>query len=69
LLGGYENEDVSIKPYPHMTAFRTFLKEVRVPLMRIQYKVINMDQWMSILEFSKSVKEDLSDYDENAACK
>lgn len=61
LLGGYENEDVSIKPYPHMTAFRTFLKE------QTQYKVINMDQWMSILEFSKSVKEDLSDYDENAA--
>jgi DCN1-like protein 4/5 len=61
LLGGYEHEDVSIKPYPHIAAFRTFLKD------QTQYKVINMDQWMSILEFSKSVKEDLSDYDENAA--
>jgi len=29
LLGGYEHEDVSIKSYPHITAFRTFLKDVR----------------------------------------
>jgi len=32
------------------------------------YKVVNLDQWMSFLEFSRTIAADLSDYDENSAC-
>ncbi|CAG0915151.1 unnamed protein product [Notodromas monacha] len=31
------------------------------------YKVINRDQWCNILEFSRSIKPDLSNYDEDGA--
>jgi len=47
--------------YPHTEALRQFLKE------QTTYKSINQDQWMNILEFSKSIKADLSNYDENSA--
>ena len=30
LLGGYESGEVSIKPHPHIAAFRAFLKDVRI---------------------------------------
>jgi len=47
--------------YPHTEPLRQFLKE------QTTYKSINQDQWMNILEFSKSIKADLSNYDENSA--
>lgn len=40
--------------------FETFLRESK-------YKVINKDQWCNVLEFSKSVNHDLSNYDEDGA--
>lgn len=39
-----------------------------LPQQNSQYKVVNRDQWMNILEFSHSVSPDLSDYDMNGAC-
>jgi len=47
--------------YPHTEPLRQYLKE------QTTYKSINLDQWMNILEFSKSIKADLSNYDENSA--
>ena len=34
-----------------------------------KYKVINKDQWCNVLEFSRSILPDLSNYDEDGACK
>jgi DCN1-like protein 4/5 len=47
--------------FPHTEPFRQFLKE------QTSYKSVNLDQWLSILEFSKTIKPDLSNYDENGA--
>uniref|UniRef100_A0A8D1T3B3 DCN1-like protein n=1 Tax=Sus scrofa TaxID=9823 RepID=A0A8D1T3B3_PIG len=34
-----------------------------------KYKVINKDQWCNVLEFSRTINLDLSNYDEDGACK
>lgn len=34
-----------------------------------KYKVINKDQWCNILEFSRTIVNDLSNYDVDGACK
>lgn len=34
-----------------------------------KYRVINKDQWCNILEFSRSISIDLSNYDIDGACK
>lgn len=34
-----------------------------------KYRVINKDQWCNILEFSRSINTDLSNYDIDGACK
>lgn len=34
-----------------------------------KYKVINKDQWCNILEFSRTICNDLSNYDVDGACK
>lgn len=34
-----------------------------------KYKVMNKDQWYNVLEFSRTVNTDLSNYDEDGACK
>ena len=34
-----------------------------------KYKVINKDQWCNILEFSRTIANDLSNYDVDGACK
>jgi len=47
--------------YPHTEPLRQYLKE------QTTYKSVNLDQWMNILEFSRSIKADLSNYDENSA--
>jgi len=47
--------------FPHTEKLRQFLKE------QTTYKSINLDQWMNILEFSRTIKADLSNYDENGA--
>jgi DCN1-like protein 4/5 len=47
--------------FPHTETFRQFLKE------QTSYKSVNMDQWLSILEFVKTIKADFSNYDENGA--
>eukprot|EP01111_Echinosteliopsis_oligospora_P002512 TRINITY_DN1375_c1_g1_i1.p1 TRINITY_DN1375_c1_g1~~TRINITY_DN1375_c1_g1_i1.p1 ORF type:complete len:292 (+),score=83.16 TRINITY_DN1375_c1_g1_i1:119-994(+) len=51
----------SASKFPHTENLREFLKE------QTQYKSINLDQWMNILEFSRTIKADLSNYDENSA--
>lgn len=33
-----------------------------------KYKVINKDQWYNILEFSRTISSDLSNYDIDGAC-
>lgn len=38
-------------------------------LERSKYKVINKDQWCNILEFSRTISSDLSNYDVDGACK
>jgi DCN1-like protein 4/5 len=47
--------------FPHTEPLRQFLKE------QTTYKSVNLDQWMNILEFSRSIRADLSNYDENSA--
>jgi DCN1-like protein 4/5 len=47
--------------FPHTEKLRQFLKE------QTSYKSVNLDQWMNILEFSRTIKGDLSNYDENGA--
>jgi len=46
---------------PHTQKFLEFLKQTK------SYKVINKDQWLCFLEFSRNVKGDLSNYDDNEA--
>lgn len=46
---------------PHTKKFAEFLKQTQ------SYKVINKDQWNCFLEFSRNVKADLSNYDNNEA--
>lgn len=38
-------------------------------LEQSKYKVINKDQWCNILEFSRTISLDLSNYDIDGACK
>lgn len=38
-------------------------------LQQSKYKVINKDQWCNILEFSRTISMDLSNYDIDGACK
>lgn len=38
-------------------------------LQQSKYKVINKDQWCNILEFSRTITPDLSNYDVDGACK
>jgi len=47
--------------YFHGPNIRTFLTQ------QTTYKCLNMDQWLSILEFSRTIKDDMSNYDENGA--
>jgi len=50
-----------LKGYNHVELFLAFLKQ------QSSYKSVNLDQWMSILEFTKTIKPDFSNYDENGA--
>jgi len=45
----------------HISQLRSFLKQ------QTQYKVINRDQWLSFLEFSRVVASDLSNYEDDGA--
>jgi len=47
--------------FPHTEKLRQFMKE------QTTYKSVNLDQWMNILEFCRTIKADLSNYDENGA--
>lgn len=38
-------------------------------LEQSKYKVINKDQWCNILEFSRTISLDLTNYDIDGACK
>jgi len=38
-------------------------------LEQSKYKVINKDQWCNILEFSRTINNNLSNYDVDGACK
>lgn len=37
-------------------------------LNQSKYKVINKDQWCNILEFSRTINSDVSNYDIDGAC-
>lgn len=45
--------------YPHFAEF----------LQQSKYRVINKDQWCNILEFSRTISDDLRNYDVDGACK
>lgn len=46
---------------PHAKTFVKFLSE------QTSYKALNLDQWLNFLDFSKTIKPDFSNYDENSA--
>ncbi|BFZ14564.1 hypothetical protein BsWGS_17603 [Bradybaena similaris] len=48
------------KSWPLFSSFHQFLEQSK-------YKVINKDQWCNILEFSRSIKSNLDNYDEDGA--
>lgn len=50
------------KHWPLYSQFSQFLDQSK-------YKVINKDQWCNILEFSRTIYNDLSNYDVDGACK
>lgn len=50
------------KHWPLYSQFSQFLDQSK-------YKVINKDQWCNILEFSRTINNDLSNYDVDGACK
>lgn len=50
------------KHWPLYSHFSHFLDQSK-------YKVINKDQWCNILEFSRTIHMDLSNYDVDGACK
>lgn len=37
-------------------------------MQQSKYKVMNKDQWCNVLEFSRTINLDLSNYDEDGAC-
>lgn len=41
---------------------------IAFPRQQSKYKVINKDQWCNVLEFSRTISLDLSNYDEDGAC-
>lgn len=49
------------KHWPLYSQFSHFLDQSK-------YKVINKDQWCNILEFSRTISNDLSNYDVDGAC-
>lgn len=49
------------KHWPLYSQFSQFLDQSK-------YKVINKDQWCNILEFSRTISNDLSNYDVDGAC-
>uniref|UniRef100_A0A1A9WRG8 Defective in cullin neddylation protein n=1 Tax=Glossina brevipalpis TaxID=37001 RepID=A0A1A9WRG8_9MUSC len=49
------------KHWPLYTQFAQFLDQSK-------YKVINKDQWCNILEFSRTINNDLTNYDIDGAC-
>lgn len=49
------------KHWPLFSQFAQFLDQSK-------YKVINKDQWCNILEFSRTINHDLSNYDLDGAC-
>eukprot|EP01112_Ceratiomyxa_fruticulosa_P021983 TRINITY_DN792_c0_g4_i1.p1 TRINITY_DN792_c0_g4~~TRINITY_DN792_c0_g4_i1.p1 ORF type:complete len:243 (-),score=59.60 TRINITY_DN792_c0_g4_i1:159-887(-) len=54
--------EVVLPKGPHTSRFAVFLRS-----RATSYKVINKDQWMCFLEFSKAVQPDLQNYDESEA--
>ena len=49
------------KQWPLYPEFAQFLRQSK-------YKVINKDQWCNILEFSRTINNDLANYDVDGAC-
>lgn len=41
---------------------------VNVSPQQSKYKGMNKDQWYNVLEFSRTINTDLSNYDEDGAC-
>ncbi|XP_029923568.1 DCN1-like protein 5 [Myripristis murdjan] len=48
------------RSWPLFPVFQQFLEQSK-------YKGMNKDQWYNVLEFSRTIKEDLSNYDEDGA--
>jgi len=52
---------ILIPDKPHISKFRKFLKKQK------QYKVVNLDQWVSIYQFSTSVSPEFLEYEDDGA--
>jgi len=52
---------ILIPDKPHISKFRKFLKKQK------QYKVVNLDQWVSIYQFSTSVGPEFLEYEDDGA--
>lgn len=52
--------NILLQSWPLLPFFLQFLEESK-------YRVINKDQWFNVLEFSRTVSPDLSNYDEDGA--
>lgn len=50
------------RTWPLFSVFYQYLEQSK-------YRVMNKDQWYNVLEFSRTVHADLSNYDEDGACK
>jgi len=52
---------ILIPDKPHISKFRKFLKKQK------QYKVVNLDQWVSIYQFSSSIGPEFLEYEDDGA--
>lgn len=57
-----------LNPDPELLTHLFNLKHSFVTFQQSKYKVINKDQWCNVLEFSRTINLDLSNYDEDGAC-
>ena len=60
---------VSTVSLPHLLRGQWVNNHLYVLCFQTKYRVINKDQWFNVLEFSRLIHPDLSNYEEDGACK
>ena len=60
---------VSTVSLPHLLRGQWVNSHLYVLCFQTKYRVINKDQWFNVLEFSRLIHPDLSNYEEDGACK